>query len=404
MRAGVRSAQLLGLMSLVVGVPTLAYAQARDPVVAEELFEKGREALRRGDYATGCPLFVESQRLEPSVGTLMNIADCDEHDGALAKAWEHWHETIDAMVHAGDERVGIARARAEALDRRVPRLTLHLSGDVHGAEVTRDDVSVGAASLDIPLPVDPGVHHVAVRAPGHENVTRDVDIHEGETLTVSLTPGPESAPPPVATNRVDGPGPSPESPNHPMNSQKAAGVVALGIGGASLVLAVVSGIVVVGQRDLVNHDCGADKGCSPTGFDAATTGKTWVIVNAVSWASTIAGVGTGLTLIVTSHGHKVATLAPSDRGAGLLLTGAFSRLFRDALLIRASSTTYPCRRSRPTWPPKRCSSNPRSSPSCSNRRGPTSGTRFRASPCRSRKPAGLPPLPKASPSRKSTSC
>src|SRR5215472_3244398 len=127
-----RCAALAGAFLLVSVAPTSALAQARDPAAAEELFRKGREAIRRGDYAAGCPMFEESQRLDPSVGTLMNVADCEEHDGALATAWGHWHDIVDAMARSGDDRIGVARSRLEGLDKRVPRLTVHLSADARG--------------------------------------------------------------------------------------------------------------------------------------------------------------------------------------------------------------------------------------------------------------------------------
>lgn len=326
MPSWLRTSLPLSLFALLaVGQPGLAFAQARDPAVAEELFEKGREAIRRKDYAAACPLFRESQRLEPSVGTLMNIADCDEHEGALARAWEHWHEVIDGMVHAADERVGIARARADALDKRVPRLIVHLTAGTPEAQVTRDDVVLGAASLDLPLPVDPGVHRLVVRAPGRAPGPREVTLREGETLTVSLEAGPvESAPPPAPPLPSGLPHLPEGKPQHPASAQRTAGLVALGVGGASLVLVAISGGVVIEQKDLVNRDCGPDKGCLAAGVDAARAGNTWLTVNAISWVAMVAGGATGLALLLARKTTAV-TLAPSalHGGAGVAVTGAF---------------------------------------------------------------------------------
>ena len=63
-------------------------------VAAEALFSAGRADVERGDYASACPKFADSQRLDPAPGTLINLADCEEHVGQLARAWQHWREAI----------------------------------------------------------------------------------------------------------------------------------------------------------------------------------------------------------------------------------------------------------------------------------------------------------------------
>ena len=68
--------------------PAPAMADTRDPAAAEALFEAGRQAATRGDWTTACPKFAESQRLDPAPGTLLNLADCEEHLGHLASAWD----------------------------------------------------------------------------------------------------------------------------------------------------------------------------------------------------------------------------------------------------------------------------------------------------------------------------
>src|SRR5262244_1618441 len=102
--------------------PTRSYAQARDPVAAEQLFIEGRAAAARGDYATACPKFAESQHLEPATGTLLNLADCEERLGKLASAWQHFREAFYKLLETNDERLQYATRRASQLEKRVPRL------------------------------------------------------------------------------------------------------------------------------------------------------------------------------------------------------------------------------------------------------------------------------------------
>jgi TolA-binding protein len=69
-----------------------ARAEPRDPATAEVLFRTGRLHSLAGEYAAVCPLFAESLRLDPAPGTLLNLADCEEHIGRTATAWAHFRE------------------------------------------------------------------------------------------------------------------------------------------------------------------------------------------------------------------------------------------------------------------------------------------------------------------------
>src|SRR5690242_7148142 len=100
-----------------------AGADVRDPVAAEALFHDGRAAAQKGDWETACPKFRESQRLDPAAGTLLNLADCEEHRGKVATAWQLFRQVVESLPPT-DERVPLAKDRASALEKRLPRLTV----------------------------------------------------------------------------------------------------------------------------------------------------------------------------------------------------------------------------------------------------------------------------------------
>ena len=79
----------------LIGPATDAWAAGRDPAAAEVLFQEGRDAVQRGNWPLACSKFRESERLDPGVGTLMNLADCEEKIGRLASAWERWREDVE---------------------------------------------------------------------------------------------------------------------------------------------------------------------------------------------------------------------------------------------------------------------------------------------------------------------
>jgi hypothetical protein len=300
-----------GILLFVLSLPGPVFGQGGDPAGAEALFRRAREAKAQGDYATACPLFEESQRLDPSVGTLMNVAECEEHAGHLAEAWEHWHESLDQLLRTRDDRAALARARVEALEARVPKLTIYLSaGAVGGTQVARDGVAIGPASLGVPLPVDPGSHELTVTLAGHETARRTILLEEGQAAEVSLEPGP--------------PSPDGSAPAAPLHARRTWGFVALGAGGVGLTIAVASAVVVLHEKSVVDADCGPKRVCSGPGFDAVGVGKAWVIVNMASSIFTVVAAGAGLTLVLTSR-LGTTTVAPgAGRGqGGLLFTQVF---------------------------------------------------------------------------------
>src|SRR5439155_2189897 len=107
-------------VSLLFTAPVFAQ---RDATTGEALFRAGRAAADKGDFATACPKFEESNHLDPALGTVFNLADCDEHIGKIASAWQLFREVAQRLP-GGDDRIGIANGRASALEPRLPKLIL----------------------------------------------------------------------------------------------------------------------------------------------------------------------------------------------------------------------------------------------------------------------------------------
>ncbi|HTQ47784.1 MAG TPA: PEGA domain-containing protein [Polyangiaceae bacterium] len=327
------------VVGIVAGVlvgmsPVPARADTRDAAAAQALFEAGRQAETRGDWATACPKFAESERLDPAPGTLLNLADCEEHLGHLASAWDAWHEAI-ASLPPGDDRAGPAKKRAAALDARIPRLTVRLAADAPpGASVHRDALELGAASLGVPLPVDPGAHVVRVEAPGHEPASTPVTLAEGESRVLEVSAGAANAPapPPPAQPAPPAPAPPPPAaeapaapPAHPV--LRTTGFV-LGIAGlASLAAGGVTGGLAFAQKSTVQAHCPAPRGCDQTGLDAAQNGHTYATVSDVTFVAGGVLLAAGAALVLLNPARDAQTtgwlLAPSPSGASIGWRGSF---------------------------------------------------------------------------------
>ena len=76
-------------------------------------------------YAEACPKFEASYKADPATGTKLNLAECHEKEGKLARAWAEWGEARDQAKRENDtKRVDLAMRRQKELDPRVPKLTI----------------------------------------------------------------------------------------------------------------------------------------------------------------------------------------------------------------------------------------------------------------------------------------
>ncbi|MFT3696440.1 MAG: hypothetical protein QM831_25085 [Kofleriaceae bacterium] len=145
---------------------------------AEKLFEDGRTALAADHLDEACDMFRRSEELEARVGTLYNLADCEERRGRIATAWEAFVEAKTLADTAHDKRGAKAAQRAEALLPRLPYLTVAVTR-IEGLSITRDGVAVPEAAWNHELPIDPKHYRFQASAPNHVSWSAELDVKEG---------------------------------------------------------------------------------------------------------------------------------------------------------------------------------------------------------------------------------
>ena len=118
---------------------------------ADALFKRGRQAATAGDYVAACADFIESQRLDPSVGTLVNLGDCETHLGHLMQARNYFKAAL-AQLGEGDPRYPVARDAVAQLEADIPTLTIHAR--TTDLIVQRDGVRVPDEELGTAVPLD----------------------------------------------------------------------------------------------------------------------------------------------------------------------------------------------------------------------------------------------------------
>jgi tetratricopeptide (TPR) repeat protein len=288
----------LGLSGLLLASALLLSARARaedsrDPAAAEELFRQGRAASQKQDFTTACAKFRESNRLDPAIGTVFNIADCEEKLGRLATSWTLFQEVVQRLPN-DDERRTIASERARALEGRVPTLTIHLGhSDRNDVIVRRDGVVLGAASLETALPVDPGEHTVMVEAPGTQSALFSSRVGVGEHASLQVQVGT------ISTTTQQGLGPSSNPSPTAAHPSHTAAYLAGGVGVAGLVTGVVAGLIVLNEKSTVDSEC-VGKVCSQAGVNAASSGKTFGVVTTVGLLTGALGLGTATYLFLSA--------------------------------------------------------------------------------------------------------
>ncbi len=328
MRSFFASVVLAG--SVLVFSPSV-HAQA---AAADALFESARAAMSKGDYPSACEQFRASDKLDPAVGTELNLADCEEKRGRLASAWE-LYRAVSEKLSESDPRLSLARDHARALAPRVPKLTLVLAENAPKNSAVRDgDVELGSAAFGVALPLDPGAHDLVVSALGRESRTYHVLLAEGQAQTLNVEPAAASvavapanvtsAPVSAAKTALVAPRAAPDSTG---SSKRAAGFVIGGVGVVGLGVGATFGALMLSKKHTVDANCNPDKSCNAAGVDAAHSAHTFQVVSNVGWIAGAAALGVGAVLVLTSGGSErpatTLALAPTPAGAQFSLKRSF---------------------------------------------------------------------------------
>lgn len=320
-----RDALALGIACALVAPHRLARADGSgtDSAAAQALFDQGKKLMAEGNYPDACPKLEESQRLDPGVGTLLNLADCYEQEGRTATAWSKFLEAASAAKAAGQaDRESGARERAARLASRISKIVINVPGAdrTPGIEIKRNGALVGSAQWGLAVPADQGVHTISASAPGRRPWETKVLLKGGgvtATVAVPDLPSGSANAPLVAAAPVVAPPADKPATDQPstrgLGTQRALALVAGGVGVVGLGFGTVFGLQSKSRRDDADVYCTGGDCFDQKGVDLRSQALSAGNLATVGFVVGVAGLAGGAILWFTA---KPSTAHAAGVGVG----------------------------------------------------------------------------------------
>jgi tetratricopeptide (TPR) repeat protein len=289
-----------------------------DPTEAELLFREGRQLLKDGQLEQACTKLAESQRLDPSSGTLMNLGHCHQEQGKYASAHAEFSAAASLAAAQGRaEREAEARARADALLPRLSYLVLRIIDPVPQLEIARNGTRLEPSALDHPIAVDRGTHEIRATAPEHTEWSLTLTVTQPGRHVIDIPQlalrgapaSPKASPSAPQASRADRSSRSLESRN--IDSDQAEGrlpasfwvatgstVLAAGVGTAAGVMSLLS---YNEAKDLCEPPYNA---CPPAAMTSRENAGTQATIANVAVGTAVVAAGVSVYLFVTSRGAR----------------------------------------------------------------------------------------------------
>jgi hypothetical protein len=299
----------------------VAWAEADEDAVARALvlFRLARIDMLAERYVEACPKFADSQRLDPGVGTMLNLAYCYEKLGKTASAWAEYQAAAAAAAERGKtEWESAAKDRARSLEGSLLRVVIHVEpqNDADGREILLDGTPLPKSLWEQPAPIDPGRHEVRAAASGRRPWSKSFKVEaEGvgvEGAAVVVVPVLEPADAPVMVARPTGGRPaSAEAPVAPRGGGQRTAALVLGAAGVGA-LAIGAGLLLLAKSTYDGSSCGSRYCTTRADFDAQSRAITEAnIATATFVAGGLSLVGAAVLWFGAPQQRKTAHLAPA---------------------------------------------------------------------------------------------
>lgn len=296
----------------LIGVEARAQKEpsAQDKALSEQLFRDAKKLLDAGQVSAACPKFAESLRLEPKLGTLLNLATCHEKEGKTASAWAEFNEALRLAKKQGDDdRVEFAQTHAASMEAKLSRIAIEIAETVPDMVIQLNDKSLSAAAVGSNIPLDPGEYAISVTAPGKKTYETKLTLEAGpivKPLVIPKLEDGESIPKNSNTKGDD---------SQPVITAKGLRTISLVTGGVGLLglgIGAVFGGLTLAKASTAEDNCILG-GCNQIGAEANETAYSFATVSNIGFAVGAIGLGAGIAMFILS---SPSSNKGENKGAG----------------------------------------------------------------------------------------
>jgi hypothetical protein len=313
---------------IVAALCGTTYAQATD-VNAEALFREGRRLMKAGKLAQACDKLEASERLDDSVGTLLNLGDCREKNDQLATAWATFLRASSSANAKHDAREAVAKQHAASLEPKLASLTISVpeASHIDWLVIERDGEAVDPALWNQGVPVDLGSYTIRAAAPGYETWSTRVDVRLDGVRTDALVPRLQPLPKPIApkvaapVDRDPEPEPEPES---RLTTLRKLSIGTAVLGAAAIAGGVHYGIVAKDLDRQANAVCPGTVCGDPHALSLNHAAQHDALAAEMMLGAGGAAVAGAVVMwLVGAPGHATVVPTGGDGEAGVVLVGSF---------------------------------------------------------------------------------
>jgi hypothetical protein len=291
--------------------------QAENVAAARSLGLQGIQLADSGDCKGAIEKLSRAESLYHAPSILGRLGECQVMVGQIVLGTENLNRVArEELAPTAPKAFRDAKERAKTVLNtalpKIARLTVKVDPADAKPQVTVAGAPIPAALIGVERPTDPGTHEVVISAPGYLEQHKSVTLAEGgsQELAIVLEKDPNAAaaaaPPPPPPPVVVAPPPAPAADTAPKRNNTLA-YVALGVGGAGLVVGGITGFLALGKKgDL--EGCKEER-CPTSQKDTLDSAKTMATVSTVGFAVGFVGVGAGVVLLLTGGGASSASNA-----------------------------------------------------------------------------------------------
>src|SRR6185369_12700457 len=318
---------LFALPALSVGLSArpAAAQDKKELSKARAQFQRAIELEQAGNYSTALEQFRDVGQVRMTPQVRFHIASCEEKLGRLVTALGGYQLAFADADSVGEDFKAEVDAAVTRLQASIPKLLIQRGGGAEAAEIQLDGVTLGASSVGVPVPLDPGPHAISAKAPGALPFSQTVTILENEqkTVDVTLAPEPQEARPTVGVGSSGVPG-----------DKSNPRLIPYVIGGVGIASLIGSGVLFA-LRQSTYSDLEARFGfnsgqCASTAAGDYSNRQLYNVTSQVAQGVGGRAVGTSVTMLLLQRKHSAPstsamTLVPSAPNslAGVSWAGRF---------------------------------------------------------------------------------